>query len=339
MELTTELYPTLSGDNETVNGPHIKPLVSFAVLDMFSLVNDFALCAFISLFGVFTNTANIIVYSKMGFSESSNINFFALSLVDLCLSLVTFLLKLFYSPVLRELSSGVTTTMVAISLSPAMMVSVCGSAMMTALISTERCLCVVFPLKIKTFLTRRRVVYLVLAIMVYLTAFLSLLYADTGPPYDSKAKKQGFYYFCFFAIPSTTCFFIVVITTIFLVIRLRRSLQFRRDTASQSEKSSDKENRIVRTIIAISMIFIICFFPNVANFFAQIIYPPFRFDDPYLGNLTIIMFTFSGVFQAISSSINIFFYYKMSSKFKRTFSKIIICSQGIQGQTESTADK
>ena len=172
-----------------------------------------------------------------------------------------------------------------------------------------------------------------------MTAFMSLLYIDTGPPYDRDAKKQGFYYFCFFAIPSTTCFFIVVITTIFLVIKLRRNLQWRKGTATQSERSSDKENKIVRKIIAISTIFIICFFPNVANFFAQIIYPPFRFDDPYLGTLTIIMFTFSGVFQAISSSINIFFYYRMSSKFKRTFSEIFMCRKKAQSQADTTADK
>ena len=149
MERTTEFHFTMSNDNRTESGLYVKPLVSFAVLDMFSIVNDFALCAFISLFGVFTNTANIIVYSRMGFSESSNINFFALSLIDFLVSLVTWLLKLLYSPVFKELSTGPTTTMVAVALSPAMMVTVCGSAMTTALISTERCLCVVFPLKVR----------------------------------------------------------------------------------------------------------------------------------------------------------------------------------------------
>ncbi|KAK3737935.1 hypothetical protein RRG08_028559 [Elysia crispata] len=266
MEMTLPI--TMVDDNRTESGPHVKPLVSIDVLDLFSIVNDFALCSFLSLFGVVSNTANIIVYSRIGFSESSNINFLALSVIDLLVSLVTFFLKMFYSPVFSNLRTGPTTSMVALTLSPAMMVTVCGSAMMTTLISTERCLCVVFPLKIKTFLTRRRVVYLVLAIVAYLMAFLLLLYINTGPPYDKYVKRQSFYYFCFFAIPSTTCFFIVVITTIVLVVKLRRNLQWRREAVKNNDKSSDKEHKIVRTIIAISTIFVICFFPNVANFFS-----------------------------------------------------------------------
>ena len=177
---------------------------------------------------------------------------------------------------------------------------------------------------------------MVLAIVAYLMAFLLLLYINTGPPYDKYVKRQSFYYFCFFAIPSTTCFFIVVITTIVLVVKLRRNLQWRREAVKNNDKSSDKEHKIVRTIIAISTIFVICFFPNVANFFVSIIYPPFRYDDPYLGNLTIVMFTFSGVFQAISSSINIFFYYRMSSKFKKVFSQTFFCQKKSQGQTDSS---
>ena len=176
---------------------------------------------------------------------------------------------------------------------------------------------------------------MVLAIAAYQVAFLCLLYIDTGPPYDSRDKKQSFYYFIFFAIPSTTCFFIVVITTIFLVVKLRRNLQWRRGASTQTDKTSEKENRIVRTIIAVSTIFIICFFPNVANFFTQIIYPPFRFDNPYLGTLTIVMFTISGVFQAISSSINIFFYYRMSSKFKKNFTESFLCHKNTSTMPET----
>ena len=179
--------------------------------------------------------------------------------------------------------------------------------------------------QVRTFLTPRRVKYFILIVMAYIAAFMAVFYIDIGAPFDEQIEKIGFYYFCFFALPSTTCFFIVVVTTILLVVRLRRNLEWRKQTASQSESSSSKENRVARTIIAISTIFIVCFFPNVLNLFVQIIHPPFRYMDPYLGTLTVVMFTFSGVFQAISSSINIFFYYKMSSKFKRVFSETFLC--------------
>ena len=141
--------PVMVYCNTTGSGAFMEPLVSVAVMDMFSLVNDFFLCSFISCFGIFTNTANIIVYCRMGLSESSNINFLALSVLDFFVSFITFFLKFMYSPILRDLSTGPTTSMIAASLSPAMLCVVGASAMMTALISTERFLCVVFPLKVR----------------------------------------------------------------------------------------------------------------------------------------------------------------------------------------------
>ena len=161
-----------------------------------------------------------------------------------------------------------------------------------------------------------------------MTSFLTAFYSAFGAPPDGQIERQGVYYFWFFAVPSATSFFIVVLTTIFLVVRLRKSLEWRRETSSQGEKSSDKETKLVRTIIAVSTIFIICFSPNVMNLFVQIIHPPFRYLDPYLGSLTIVMFSISGVFQAVSSSINIFFYYKMSSRYRKTFSETFIFLKG-----------
>ena len=103
-------------------------------------------------------------------------------------------------------------------------------------------------------------------------------------------------------IPSTTCFFIVVLATIFLVVKLRTNQKWRRETISQKEKTNEKDNKLVKTIIAICTLFIICSFPNVSIFIAQTIYPRFRYEDPYLGSLIERMFGLSGIFLAISSN-------------------------------------
>ncbi|KAK3794149.1 hypothetical protein RRG08_003268 [Elysia crispata] len=110
-------------------------------------------------------------------------------------------------------------------LSHAWVIVTCGSAMMTALISTERCVSVVFPLKVKTLLTRRRSLFLTLAVVAYHVIFTIVLYSDTGPPYDAHPQKLSFYYFSLYVIPSTSCFFIVVLTTIFLVVKLRTNVK------------------------------------------------------------------------------------------------------------------
>ena len=182
--------------------------------------------------------------------------------------------------------------------------------------------------QMKTLTTQRRVLYLLLLIVAYHVAFLVLLYADTGPPYDNYSRKMGLYYFSFYAVPSTTCFFIVLLATIAMVTRLNRNLQWRRETTQQSDKTIDKESRIAKTITAISTIFIVCFFPNVANFIAQAIYPAYNYSDPYLWSLITVVFSFCGVLQAISSSINILFYYRMSSRYKKVFSSCFSFGRG-----------
>ncbi|RUS73887.1 hypothetical protein EGW08_018357 [Elysia chlorotica] len=273
----------------------------------------------IFLLGIFTNIANVIVYCKMGFSESSNAHFLALAVFDFFFSLIQLMMRTLYNPVFKGLHNRALLMYLSHCLSHGLYVMVGGSAMMTALIATERCVCVVFPLKVKTLLTRRRSLYLMLTVVAYHVAFLVLIYSDPGPPYDAHPQRLAFYYFSLYVIPSTTCFFIVVFTTIFLILKLRQNQEWRRKTSTQTDKSSVKEDKLVRTIIAISTLFIICSFPDVAIFIGQIVYPRFDYNDPQFSNLLLFLFGIGLNSQGVSASVNIFFYYKMSSKFKRVF--------------------
>ena len=172
----------------------------------------------------------------------------------------------------------------------------------------------------KTIMTQRRALCLILLILLFHAVFVVLLFADGGTPNGSINPKLELYYFYLYAVPSTTCFFIVLLTTIALVVRLNKNLEWRRQTSQQRDKTSDKESKIGKTIIAISILFIVCFFPNVANFLATAAYPAYSYSNPYLWSLRTVVFTFTGVLQAISSSTNIYFYYGMSSRYKKVFS-------------------
>ena len=147
-KMTIEVHPTMDSPNTTSLAPIIRPLVSLALMDILFIANFFGFILPFSLLGVSTNIANIIVYYQIGLSESSNVNFFTLSVFDFFVSLTSFLSRLLYNPILRDLSTGPLTTYIAHCLSHTWIVVTCGSAMMTALISTERCVCVVFPLKV-----------------------------------------------------------------------------------------------------------------------------------------------------------------------------------------------
>ena len=148
--MTTEVHPTMDSPYATSLIPIIRPLVGLALMDILFIANVFGFTLPFSLLGVSTNIANIIVYYQIGLSESSNVNFFTLSVFDFFASLTSFISRMLYSPFLRDLSTGPLTTYMAHCLSHAWVVVTCGSAMMTALISTERCVCVVFPLKVRS---------------------------------------------------------------------------------------------------------------------------------------------------------------------------------------------
>ena len=143
MQLTTEVLSAMDVSNGTTAGPRVKRLISYAVVDIIVLVNDLSICCPINLIGVFTNIANIIVFCRMGFSESSNMNFFTLSVFDFLVSVFMFLTKVLNNRLASEAANDVSQ-----STAFALVVATGGSAMMTALISTERYLCVVFPLKV-----------------------------------------------------------------------------------------------------------------------------------------------------------------------------------------------
>ncbi|RUS85710.1 hypothetical protein EGW08_006504 [Elysia chlorotica] len=290
------------------------------IWDIISIVNFFFVGGPLCLLGMCTNIANIIVYTKMGFLETANVNFLVLSVFDFFYSLFAFLLRACFNTLLRDLSIGPRLRYVSHCVSIAIVAFIGGSAMMTALIATERCICVIFPLKLKTLLTQRRSLCLTLTVVFYHAAFLTLIYSDPGPPYDAHPEKLSFYYFSMYVIPSTTCFFIVIITTAILAIKLRRNQRWRRETTTQGGKASVKEDKLVKTIVAICTLFIICSFPNASMFIAQIVYPPLRYGTSDLRAVTLRIFDLSFIFQSVSASVNIFFYYRMSSKYKKAFS-------------------
>ena len=125
-----------------------------------------------------------------------------------------------------------------------------------------------------------------------------------------------------YSIPTFVCFFIVVAATVFLISRFNHSRRFRDSMVRQdnrTEKISDKDMRLSRTVVLICIIFIIGATPNVFMFFAIIVYPELHVAMPRLGNITYVMVHIGVLFHAISSSINIFVYFRMGRKFRSTF--------------------
>ena len=79
-----------------------------------------------------------------------------------------------------------------------------------------------------------------------------------------------FAYLSAVTIPSFTCMVTIVVGTILLVIKLKKSAQWRMNTATSVNRGEGicvKEMRLVRIVVFICGIFIACFSPNMFVFF------------------------------------------------------------------------
>ena len=109
MQETPDMLAVTAFTNVTeTNLHHISPIISFYVSRIIGYINGYVLTIIAGVFGIFTNTANISVYLKMGLSETTNISFFSLSISDLLVSMSAVVVQITYNPPvsLMKLPSG-----------------------------------------------------------------------------------------------------------------------------------------------------------------------------------------------------------------------------------------
>ena len=134
--------------------------------------------------------------------------------------------------------------------------------------------------------------------------------------------------FISFSLPNLICFIIVLMGTIFFIVNFKQSRQLRKTMSGSGEKSdkmSDKDARLIRLVIFICIIYIVGTAPNTGVFVVQAAYPPLNRTDLYFGNFYHALNIVTNCFQATASSVNIFVYFRMGSKFKETFKEIFLC--------------
>ena len=134
--------------------------------------------------------------------------------------------------------------------------------------------------------------------------------------------------FISFSIPNLICFIIALVATIFFIINFKQSRKLRKTMSGSGEKSdkmSDKDARLVRLVILICIIYIAGTAPNTLLFLLQAAYSPLKKTNPYFAIFYHALNIVSNFSQATASSVNIFVYFGMGSKFKETFKVIFLC--------------
>ncbi|GFO46858.1 peptide receptor gpcr [Plakobranchus ocellatus] len=308
---------------------------------------------------IIANSLSIAVFLKLGFSEPSNISLTVLAFCDftlavlftwgnLCFWLTYHNVRLPFHGV--NVSSYTGGTLWAFLSSTV--------AWITAFISFERCLCILVPLKVRRLITPRGtfVAMLIIILLTFCPSFVTYVrykFVWVFDPYmnitilntipvNSKFAKllEKISLVICGVIQPLLAFSIVLTCTVLLVVQLRKISSWRLSVTSaksqrvQSEQNtissssaaeariSQKEERLVRMVVAIATIFIVSYIPTCIMLLCHIVFDEFNQFDMYR-RLFIVSGYITSLGQPISGSVNIVIYYKMASKFRSVFRSLV----------------
>ena len=334
----------------------LGPLViskGFISPDVFSLFMEYTsyvmICA--ATFGLGGNVLILITYSKIGLSESINISYFSLGISDiLCVLCLTWHGVCFIPAfadsniplISREFvvpTGGFTSDMFLKT-----------TAWITAFISLERCLCVVFPLKIKTIVSRKRTVNIIVVIFVVtvlpLTSITFYTYVFIFK-FDNKKNKSligvkyrkthlsdsltNFNYIYKLVFLNSIPFTIILVCAVVLAIQLNRSASWRLGKSSgthnddrKAQKKYAKDILVAKTVLAIALTSIVLGTLNNLRYFIAIFWPDFHPRGAY-AKLFILVARLMFLLSFANSSINFIIYYRMGTKFRNTVKQLLVC--------------
>ena len=149
--------------------------ISNKLLELFQLITFVVLITIVSIFGIIGNIINILVYRRIGFKDSITVSLFALAISDLALLTLQLFLGLCQNPSIRKSTDlGLLIYELGHSHLDVLRTSISRiSIWITVLITMERCVCIVLPIKVKFILTRKRSIIIIVscAVLNFLSGF------------------------------------------------------------------------------------------------------------------------------------------------------------------------
>ncbi|GFR57949.1 multitransmembrane protein [Elysia marginata] len=299
----------------------------------------------IAVYG-FSALASIIVmmvFWKDGLRSTSNISFFALSIADLLTSLFGISGEVINNVMPQDAMNDAIGLMV-LYFFPWVETFYAVGSWITAIITWERLWCIAFPLKVRSVFTVKLVTGLIVGGFVYLvigeTCFL------LGLHYRIKGSREAIYVPWFdevgrlrlnmtntetmemgtsmvyygrmlgYNIPRFVLNVAVAIGTVLLVVAFLRRIRTKRAlTESKTpQKLSDREKRLIQSVIAVCLIYIVTSTPatvvdTVAMINNSLIAP---MTQLFLGSLF-------NLIQSLNHGVNIFIYLAANVSFRNHF--------------------
>ncbi|KAL8615598.1 hypothetical protein ACOMHN_026588 [Nucella lapillus] len=286
----------------------------------------------------------MVVFYRQGLKDKMNFCLFALAFVDF-MYLLTMFVAAFYCPA-AFLSGPLLTQVIRLNI-PRYTVNfrhafMYSSGALTAIIATERCVCVVFPLKSATIFKTKTMAWMIVGIIV-VSNILCLPFAlkhvvrwvtdeagnvrvilgDTDLYVNNKLVFQivrdG-------VLPtiSLLTFFVVSFVTVVTVRKLKTAMDWRQKTSSNV--IDKRQITLVKMLIAVSCVYIACSIPKLSLSIAKILFNDFSTVGKYRNMFFVTHQTASGLVM-VNSSVNVFIYFKQSSRFRKELHESICCGK------------
>lgn len=316
--------------------PSSQGLLADDVMPFIFTINLSIICSTVSLFGIVTNIINITVFVRQGFKETINISLLGLAISDLC-SLVSLLwLGICYNPFFRYSDLPILTVdLQHFTGGWTHVIFTRITIFITAFITLERCICIVFPLKVKTIFTTKRVKMIIIGIYVFLICSMIPNYFifRFGWKFVPERNRTmiGILYlknrvivenigYHFQLIYPMLAFVLVVICSAILISKFNERMHWRHGTTSGTSKSNadDRDRQVVRMVLSVAIVFIISFTPSTVLFISMLVLPGMNMGKVNQ-NMFILSYSISFMSEAVNSSVNIFVYYKSSSNYRKEF--------------------
>ncbi|KAK7104945.1 formyl peptide receptor-related sequence 6-like [Littorina saxatilis] len=333
----------ISSDNTSfVPWDHPDTMVSHEAEDMTLRIKCAVILPLLFLIGGPGNVINMAVFYKQGLRERVNLCLFALSLADW----LYLLQAIFYfgDQIPLLLTTGGRYGVMTITMTNYNLVGLFGftwvSQVISAIIASERCLCVLSPLSSQRLIKTRTMAVVLSSVFVVIVGLYFVVAARyrLGCVYDPGSGKSlvaavdsEFYTqhsalinyldgFLFGAGIPVLVMVVVTTTTTITATKIRQAARWRAESsASDAVRTiSPRDVALTKMLIGTSLLFMVCVFP-IALFrcvclFLPEINPGRRHQNLYFTCLWIL-----DVLTYTNSTFNIFVYYTMGSRFRRTF--------------------
>ena len=322
-------------------------IVSAQVPDIAGSVKD-NLLPILFLIGWPSNVINMAVFYKQGLKDRVNVCLFSLALAD-GLSLVyamflqgeqlhlQFTTKEMYGPVMRVMVNNNLVGFYGFAW---------GSMVISAIIASERCYCVLSPLRYQTLLKTRTMAAIIAAVYLVVVGFYFLVATRyrIGCVVDPASNAMRYtvvpsvFYlnherfisyldsFVYGAGIPGVMIIVVTTTTIITAMKIRQAAEWRGRTSSASGSSSSsssssmspREIALTKMLIGNSVLFIVCVSPLALFRVAWLFLPDMNVGGRHQ-NLFLAGLWFLEPLAYVNWSCNIFVYYIMGSRFREVF--------------------